>query len=106
MRVLASTRAGVTLLELLVVLVILSVLAGVVGIAARTPARTPVDPVRDTIAQLRTAAIDDGIPVSRVLRLATGTLASVTATPDGRVVADSMLHVDQLTGERAADATR
>ena len=92
---------GHTLLELLIVLAILGVVAGVTGLGFRRPAdSTLVDSVDARIADARRDAIRSGQSVS-VIVMHAGVPVAVTAHPDGRVIADTTLAIDQLSGRRA-----
>jgi prepilin-type N-terminal cleavage/methylation domain-containing protein len=101
------TRIGVTLIEMIVVLALLGVVAGVTGLAFRR-ARPLVG--TDTGVALALAARDSALRSGRVVTLrvsALGARRSTTATayPDGRVIADSQLGIDPLSG-KVAHATR
>jgi prepilin-type N-terminal cleavage/methylation domain-containing protein len=98
------TRAGVTLIELMIVLVILSVIAGVTGLALRRaqPPRT-VDARVAAIAAARRVAIDSGRAVTVIVDI-DSVPTPVTARPDGSVIAEAGLGIDRLTG--VARATR
>jgi prepilin-type N-terminal cleavage/methylation domain-containing protein len=92
---------GHTLLELLIVLAILGVVAGVTGLAFRRPtAPTPVDSVDARIADARRDAIRSGHSVT-ITAVHAGLPMAVTAHPDGRVIADTALAIDHLSGRRA-----
>ncbi|HEU0012457.1 MAG TPA: prepilin-type N-terminal cleavage/methylation domain-containing protein [Longimicrobium sp.] len=100
-------RAGVTLVELLVVLAVLGVMAGVAGLAARSlDDTTPAAERAAMIARARSAALRGRRPVS--LTIGAGDSARVmTVLPDGTVRADSALGLDLLTGRpRAVRRTR
>lgn len=102
-----SVRRGVTLLELMVTLALLAILAGVVGLSVGRagPART-VDARTAQIAAARDSALRSGHAVTITL-VDSGRVASVTALPDGRVLADPGLEIDPLTGElRTGSHTR
>lgn len=90
--------AGVTLVELLVVLVLIGGMAGVVGLNIST-ARPMyvVDPTHAQIAAARDSAIRFGHTVTVHVDRA-GSDRIETAYPDGRVVADPSLEIDQLSG--------
>jgi prepilin-type N-terminal cleavage/methylation domain-containing protein len=92
------SRAGVTLIELMVVLTILSVIAGVTGLAFRRaqPVRA-VDVRMAAIARARQLAIDSGRTVTVLVDI-DSVPTPVTARPDGTVIADASLHVDRLSG--------
>ena len=98
-----TTRAGVTLLELMIVMLLLALVAGVTGVAF-TRAR-PVTSIASSVAVVAVAR-DSALRSGRVVTLRTSALGSrrssdLTAYPDGRVVADSSLAIDQLTGRPA-----
>ena len=97
-------RPGVTLAELLVVLVVLGITAGVAGLTLHTarPIGT-VDALQAAIQAARDSAVRTGRSVT-VAVSAGGSTRPVTAYPDGRVVADPAVHVNELTG--APDAAR
>jgi len=91
-------RSGVTLLELMVVLVLLSVLASVVALAFRaTPRAQPLDQANKRVLAARDSALRFGHPVTVNVEVA-GSQGVATAFPDGRVIADTALHFDALTG--------
>lgn len=88
---------GTTLVELMVTLVLLGLLASVAALAARVhglpPSHDPFVVLADSahVAAAQSRAI--------VLRLvAHETTAVALVEPDGSVIADSILHVDRLTG--------
>jgi type II secretory pathway pseudopilin PulG len=90
----------VSLLELMIVMALLALVAGVTGVAF-TRAR-PVAAVAASIAVVA-AARDSALRSGRVVTLRTSALGSrlsaeLTAYPDGRVIADSSLGIDPLTG--------
>jgi prepilin-type N-terminal cleavage/methylation domain-containing protein len=90
-------RRGVTLLELLIVLVILATGSAIVTVSSRAirPV-TATDSLRVLIAELRGAAVRTAHPLTRIVRSG-DTLSSVTALPNGRVLAEG-LRVNDLTG--------
>jgi len=101
-------RAGVTLVELMVVLVLLSVMAGIVAVTWRPepPIRSRPSGAREVIAAARIRAIESGSNVT-VSVLVGERQVDVTAHPDGRVVGAASLGFDALTGLfAAADANR
>jgi prepilin-type N-terminal cleavage/methylation domain-containing protein len=101
-----TVRAGVTLVELMVVLVILSVMAAVTGIAVhRTPALRAVDVRVAAVAAARRTAIDSGRTITVIVE-GDSAPVPVTVGPDGSVIADASLGVDRLTGVAALDTTR
>jgi prepilin-type N-terminal cleavage/methylation domain-containing protein len=92
-------RAGVTLVELIVVLAILSVVAGVTTLAFRRADTGPSVPLWvSAITQARRVALDSARTVSLTVRVGDSVYAA-TALPDGSVVADPRLGIDRLTGE-------
>ncbi len=93
---------AVTLVELLVVLVLMGLVAGVVGLTIHTAKPLPpTDPIMSAVATARDSAIRSGQRVTVSLRLGDAQ-REVTASPDGRVAADSSLGIDPLTGARSA----
>ncbi|MBA2684458.1 MAG: prepilin-type N-terminal cleavage/methylation domain-containing protein [Gemmatimonadaceae bacterium] len=98
-------RAGVTLLELILALAILGLMSAIVGLSAP---RTLVMPAsaRGVAAVMRWR--DSAIRSGHRVRGDVSTfprLLEVTAFPDGRVLADSELRIDPLSG-RASNAPR
>jgi prepilin-type N-terminal cleavage/methylation domain-containing protein len=93
-----TSRAGVTLVELIIVLGILGLLAGVTALALGSahPIRA-VTATDATIASTRRAAIDAGRPVTVAIQ-GDSAPRDLTAFPDGSVIADPGLHVDRVTG--------
>jgi prepilin-type N-terminal cleavage/methylation domain-containing protein len=99
-----TARAGVTLIELMVVLVILSVIASVTGLALRRaqPLRA-VDRRLAVIAEARRVAIDSGRTVTVTVTVGEDSVpVAVTVHPDGSVITDASLGVDRLTGDSRA----
>ncbi|HEX6807358.1 MAG TPA: prepilin-type N-terminal cleavage/methylation domain-containing protein [Gemmatimonadaceae bacterium] len=93
---------AVTLVELLVVLVLMGLVAGVVGLTIHTAKPLQgTDPITSAIAVARDSAIRTGRSVIISLQLSDGQ-RDVTASPDGRVIADSSMGIDPLTGVRNA----
>jgi prepilin-type N-terminal cleavage/methylation domain-containing protein len=97
-------RAGVTLVELLVVLVILSVATGLTTIALRSIRPSTTLDAQSELRALRGEAIRTGVPVTRALRGKDG-IHLATALADGRILVDSVMQVD-LTATSSRDATR
>ena len=91
-------RAGVTLLELMVVLTLLSILAGVVTLSMRpTPHTSSAEKTVARVLAARDSALRFGRSVTVVVSVS-GSESAVTAIPDGRVVADPGLGFDLLSG--------
>jgi prepilin-type N-terminal cleavage/methylation domain-containing protein len=91
-------RPGVTLLELMVVLVLLSVLASVVVLAIRSiPRAQPLNQANRKVLAARDSALRFGHPVTVNVEVA-GSQLVATAFPDGRLIADTALHFDELSG--------
>ena len=98
-------RTGVTLLELILVLVILGIMAGIVGLAApRVITVAKADSAAASAMELRALAIRSGHVVTGDVSIRSGVVA-VSAYPDGRVLADSALQIDPLSG-RVSHAPR
>jgi prepilin-type N-terminal cleavage/methylation domain-containing protein len=96
----SRTRAGVTLVELLVVLAVMGITAGVVGVALGPRARAPAqDPVAATVARLRREALRRGARVTAQVEIR-GSVLGLTAMPDGSIIADSALPIDRFAGAR------
>ena len=101
----AANRAGATLIELAVALAILAIAAAVSGIALRAfaaPDAANEGAVRVEAARRR--ALAERRPVA-VAVTDSGGARSAVAYPDGRVVADSALDLDPLSG-RPREAPR
>ena len=96
------TRAGVTLVELMVVLAVLGVMAGVVLLAwpperhRQTGAATLAG---DSVAGLRRRALQSGRPVTGMVTIR-GLTAEIIAFPDGRIIGAERLGINPLTGEK------
>ena len=93
-----TPRAGVTLLELLIVLAILSIMAGVVGLSLH--AAPPAHASDDATARVN-AARDSAIRLGHAVTVSVMVGSSermATAFPDGRVVAYTTLGIDPLSG--------
>lgn len=93
---------GVTLVELVVVIAILGLAAGVAGLAFRPPpSRTGPDARGPAIAGARARALATGARVTVAVDSG-GSDATVTAHPDGSVLAAPALTVERLTGKPTA----
>ncbi|HEX7938602.1 MAG TPA: prepilin-type N-terminal cleavage/methylation domain-containing protein [Gemmatimonadaceae bacterium] len=92
-----TRSTGFTFIELVVVLAIIAL---VVGANAIAPQRTnaPVNgAVEREVSALRNSALLTGMP-RRGQVIVAGAVRSIFALPDGRIIADSALSVDRLTG--------
>jgi prepilin-type N-terminal cleavage/methylation domain-containing protein len=98
-----NSRAGTTLLELVVALAVLAILAGIAGVAMRAPREPdPIEVRASRVAAARRAALETRRPVPLLLPSGAGMVEGV-AYPDGRVLlADSALDVDPLSGRPRA----
>lgn len=94
---------GSTLVELMITIAMLGVIASVATLAIRRPS-PPVDDVATAMRRARSQAAESGRAI-RVSRIDSGRIADFVVYPDGRVVADSVVHADLLTG-RIAPAAR
>jgi prepilin-type N-terminal cleavage/methylation domain len=100
----ARTRAGTTLVELLVVLLVLGIATTIAGLAFH---RTRATPTPETmmigrIAAARREAIAAGRDVLTMVLL-DGRPHAVTAHADGTVLADSLPALDPLSGQFSTD---
>jgi prepilin-type N-terminal cleavage/methylation domain-containing protein len=96
-----TIRAGVTLVELLVVVAILAITSTLTAVALRRIDRSRASDAADHVIALRRDAIAAGHVITRRVRH-DDAIHLVTALPDGRVLADSALRLDPLTGLRRA----
>ena len=104
----ASARAGVTLVELLVTLAILGLVMGAVSFATRSvPELTELTRIRATLSRARHAAVSEGRAIT-IEMVFDGRYQAATAHPNGSLSADHLLveqlGIDLLTGE--IDAAR
>jgi prepilin-type N-terminal cleavage/methylation domain-containing protein len=91
-------RYGVTLVELLVVILLLGLLAGVVGLTIGSTQQVPsLDPITAAVVQARDSALRMGHPVTIPIAIA-GRAHRATAYPDGRVLTNAPIGIDQLSG--------
>lgn len=93
-------RSGLTLVELIAAIAIIGLMAALAGLSfgAQGPI-APVDGVDAMIAEARRRAIDKRRTITIVVPFEGSTYA-VTAMPDGRVVGDSILGIEVMTGRR------
>lgn len=90
-------RAGVTLLELLVVLVLLSAMGSVAALTVRPIRFGDEDRVLSIVSAARVRAVAEARPVTDSVRTSRG-WAHLTALPGGGVVAAAPLSIDPLNG--------
>jgi hypothetical protein len=92
-------RSGSTLLELLCTMLVIAAVAGVSVMAIRRlPAPDPTDPYV-AIASARRRALERSTPEVITVRIA-GVPHSVSVAADGTIAADSVVHLELLTGMR------
>jgi prepilin-type N-terminal cleavage/methylation domain-containing protein len=98
------TRAGTTLVELLVVLAVLAITTSIAGLAFHSAhvAPTPISVMSARIAAARREAIATGRDVSTTVLL-DDRLRAVTAHADGSVLTDSIAALDPLSGRFITD---
>lgn len=94
------SRAGATLLELVVTLALLAVAASLVVPALRESAAAPPT-LRDRVAAARRKALAEGHAVTVELADSAGRHL-LTAFPDGHVAADTALGIDPANGRPRA----
>lgn len=98
-------RAGATLVELAVAIAILGIAAGVAGLALRAMPEPDAAARRAAAVEaVRRRALDERRVVAEAIADSAGSIRLV-AFPDGRVLADSGVDVDPLSG-RPRDAAR
>lgn len=93
----ASGARGATLLELLVALAVVGAMAGVAGLAFRAVDDAEPPTAREEVAIARRRAVAERRPVVLTVRQGER-VVSVTAMPDGSVVADTALGIDPASG--------
>jgi prepilin-type N-terminal cleavage/methylation domain-containing protein len=100
-----GTRAGTTLVELLVVLAVMGIATSIAGLAFHRAhvAPTAASVMLGRIAAARREAIAAGHDVSITVVIDDG-LRAVTARADGSVLADSVPALDPLSGRFITDA--
>ena len=95
------STTGSTLIELVVVLAILGIMASVVALSFRGAGEREKDTPKLRIAAARREALEKRHAVT--VSIAVGdSLRELTAFPDGRVVGDTLLGIDPLTGRPRA----
>ena len=91
------SRHGGTLIEMLITLAVLGIIASVVTLAMRRVSPPdPSDPmtvISDTISSV----VASGRPATLEF-LVSGHRTIATVNPDGSVIADTILHIERLTG--------
>ena len=87
------------MVELMVTLALLSIVSAVAALALRDAAPLPREDAWSAVMHARGRALREGRAVTIRVRTS-GRLVAATALPDGTIVADSVLHVDALTGQR------
>lgn len=90
-------RAGVTLLELLVVLVLLSAMGSVAALTIRPIRIGDEDRIASVVSAARARAVAEARPVTDSVLTARG-WAHLTALPGGGVVAAAPLSIEPLSG--------
>lgn len=91
------TRIGGTLVEMLVTLIILGVIASVTTLAIRrTAPPDPHDPMT-VIADTMNEVLRSGRPATLQF-MVNSRPALATVKPDGGIIADTALHIEQFTG--------
>ena len=91
------SRVGGTLIEMLVTLIILGIIASVTTVAMRQITPPDPDDPMTIIADTINAVIRSGRPATLQF-MVNGRPALATLNPDGSIIADTALHVDQFTG--------
>jgi prepilin-type N-terminal cleavage/methylation domain-containing protein len=97
----SASTVGSTLLELIVALAVLGILLAVTTIVLRPEASAGPGGGLQRAARARERALESGHPVGDTFTIA-GRAGFLVALPDGRVVADTMLHLDPATGRPSA----
>ncbi|MCG8469651.1 MAG: type II secretion system GspH family protein [Gemmatimonadetes bacterium] len=101
---------GFTLIELLVAITISGIALAVVAFSwpaaldpdRRAPARTSSLEPRASISAARASAVRTGSAVTTRVASDSGSVALVTALPDGRVIGGERFGHDEVSGEREA----
>jgi prepilin-type N-terminal cleavage/methylation domain-containing protein len=98
-----KSRAGVTLIELVVVLMLLATIATLVGLRIPGPSDSPRHSRADRLYVARRRALGSGQQVVIWWNDSGG--ASAIALPDGSVISDSAVDVERFTGAVAQRVT-
>ncbi len=104
MRYERTSRAGTTLLELLVVLVVLGIIMAIAGPSVNAVAHDAPPTPQERIAAARREAIQSGHSTQLVLRDSSG-VHVVRVSPDGSALGASSFSIDAASG-RPANVTR
>ncbi|HET7188381.1 MAG TPA: prepilin-type N-terminal cleavage/methylation domain-containing protein [Gemmatimonadaceae bacterium] len=93
-----AARAGVTLIELIVVIALLGLIAGMTTVSMRADSGVHSPSLAQRIASARRDAIRTGQPTELAITDSVGTHV-LRALPDGRVLGEPSTGVDVTTGE-------
>lgn len=91
-----SCRDGFTLIEVIITTIVLGVIASVATLALRRMSPPPADAM-SMIADSIPSVMRNGRAMTLTF-LVDGKPVSATIRPDGSVIADTVLHVDRLSG--------
>lgn len=97
-------RIGTTLVEMLVTTIVLGIVVSVTTLAMRRLSSPPPKDPLTIIADTMKAVLASGRPKTLHFMVG-GRPAIATLNVDGSIVADTVLHIDRLTG-RPSHATR
>ncbi len=98
-----TSRRAFTLIEMLVTLAVMGVVFLVVGMAVPAQRLAAGSEVQRIVSRARGKAIATGLAQAATV-IAQDTARTLVALPDGRVIAERALGVDQLTGQVTAHA--
>jgi prepilin-type N-terminal cleavage/methylation domain-containing protein len=98
----ASSRAGFTLVELLVAMTVLAITSMIATLAIRRNDSPAPDDAWRILADSQRVALATGRSIVVRLNIA-GTAAYASIQPDGSVVADSTLEIERLSGLRTSE---
>jgi prepilin-type N-terminal cleavage/methylation domain-containing protein len=98
----ASSRAGFTLVELLVAITVLAITSMIATLAIRRNDSLAADDAWRVLADSQRVALATGRDIVVRLNIA-GTAAYASIRPDGSVVADSTLEIERLSGLRTSE---